>query len=48
VLPYAISGVPLKPVFHLPGFLGKPFDNSLSNPSSQLMSCRRRGSRVGD
>ena len=23
VLPYAISGVPLKPVFHLPGFLGK-------------------------
>jgi ribulose-5-phosphate 4-epimerase/fuculose-1-phosphate aldolase len=24
VMPYAISGVPLKPVFHLPGFLGKP------------------------
>lgn len=38
VLPYTMSGVPLKPVFHITGFLGRSI---ISSPSCELATWRR-------
>lgn len=35
VLPYTMSGVPMKPAFHIAGFLGK----YLCTPSGQMRNC---------